>query len=155
MRCALRPHATYSSPRNAELEGTRAPKTLSTGQQSKAEQEKPRVLPAAWWGMLRVCTLGSSGVGTGTQDWAGADPRKRMRRFFETLYGCLARGARAVLQMYPEDAAQAQALTAAAMRAGFSGGLVRSLRTLPITFHEAVGYWMQGVTLHMKTGSSS
>ena len=47
-----------------------------------------------------------------------------MRRFFETLYGCLARGARAVLQMYPEDAAQAQALTAAAMRAGFSGGLV-------------------------------
>lgn len=29
-----------------------------------------------------------------------------MRRFFETLYACLVRGARAVLQMYPEDASQ-------------------------------------------------
>lgn len=29
-----------------------------------------------------------------------------MRRFFETLYACLARGARAVLQMYPENANQ-------------------------------------------------
>eukprot|EP00884_Botryococcus_braunii_P013576 jgi/Botrbrau1/22219/Bobra.168_1s0050.1 len=47
-----------------------------------------------------------------------------MRRFFETLYACLVRGARAVLQIYPEDASQAQLLTSAAMRAGFSGGLV-------------------------------
>lgn len=39
-------------------------------------------------------------------------------------YGCLARGARAVLQMYPENTAQAEMLTGAAMRAGFSGGLV-------------------------------
>jgi len=29
------------------------------------------------------------------------DPRKRLKRFFETLYGCLARGARAVLQVRP------------------------------------------------------
>ena len=40
-------------------------------------------------------------------DSRGADPRKRMRRFFETLYASLARGGRAVLQvklitMYPE-----------------------------------------------------
>ena len=47
-----------------------------------------------------------------------------MRRFFGTLYACLTRGGRAVLQIYPEDTAQAQALTSAAMRAGFSGGLV-------------------------------
>lgn len=47
-----------------------------------------------------------------------------MRRFFETLYSCLTRGARAVLQIYPENADQAQNLTAAAMKAGFSGGLV-------------------------------
>lgn len=39
-------------------------------------------------------------------------------------YGCLARGARAVLQMYPENAKQAEMLTSAAMRAGFTGGLV-------------------------------
>lgn len=47
-----------------------------------------------------------------------------MRRFFDTLYSCLNRGARAVLQIYPENAIQAQSLTTAAMRAGFSGGLV-------------------------------
>lgn len=40
------------------------------------------------------------------QDTKRADPRKRMRRFFETLYACLAQGARAVLQMYPENADQ-------------------------------------------------
>ena len=32
-------------------------------------------------------------------DSRGADPRKRMRRFFETLYASLARGGRAVLQV--------------------------------------------------------
>jgi hypothetical protein len=58
------------------------------------------------------------------QDFKGADPRKRMRRFFDTLYSSLNRGARAVLQIYPENAVQAQSLTMAAMRAGFSGGLV-------------------------------
>jgi hypothetical protein len=47
-----------------------------------------------------------------------------MRRFFETLYSSLAPGARAVLQIYPENADQAQNLTIAAMKAGFSGGLV-------------------------------
>jgi len=47
-----------------------------------------------------------------------------MRRFFDTLYSSLNRGARAVLQIYPENAVQASNLTTAAMRAGFSGGLV-------------------------------
>ena len=58
------------------------------------------------------------------QDRRGADPRRRMRRFFETLYSCLTRGGRAVLQIYPADSSQAEMLTSAAMRAGFSGGLV-------------------------------
>lgn len=57
-------------------------------------------------------------------DQTGHEPRKRMRRFFESLYACLHRGARAVLQIYPQDADQAQMLSSAAMRAGFSGGLV-------------------------------
>ncbi len=96
-------------------------------------------------------------------DSAGADPRRRMRRFFESLYASLTRGGRAVLQarcqnaphssslcspwgrsclpnphmdraarscvlhlpqIYPESPAQAEMLTSAAMRAGFTGGLV-------------------------------
>lgn len=32
-------------------------------------------------------------------DRSSHDPRRRMKRFFETLYACLARGARAVLQV--------------------------------------------------------
>ncbi|EFJ51182.1 hypothetical protein VOLCADRAFT_103561 [Volvox carteri f. nagariensis] len=57
-------------------------------------------------------------------DRTGHDPRKRMKRFFETLYMSLRRGARAVLQIYPENPQQAEMLVAAAMKVGFSGGLV-------------------------------
>jgi len=48
----------------------------------------------------------------------------RLKAFFGTLYRCLSRGARAVLQLYPENPAQLEMITAAAMRSGFSGGLV-------------------------------
>ncbi|MEW5304227.1 MAG: hypothetical protein WDW38_003596 [Sanguina aurantia] len=57
-------------------------------------------------------------------DKATHDPRKRLKRFFETLYACLRRGARAVLQMYPENSAQAEMIVSSAMKVGFSGGLV-------------------------------
>ena len=40
------------------------------------------------------------------QDNSKHDPRKRLKRFFETLYRCLAQGARAVLQIYPENIEQ-------------------------------------------------
>ena len=40
------------------------------------------------------------------QDKKGADARARLKRFFSSLYACLARGARAVLQIYPENAEQ-------------------------------------------------
>lgn len=53
-----------------------------------------------------------------------ADPRKRLRRFFETLYSCLRRGARAALQVYPSNPEQASMMVSAAMRAGFGGGIV-------------------------------
>lgn len=46
------------------------------------------------------------------------------RQFFGSLYKCLARGARAVLQIYPENAPQLEMISAAALRCGFSGGLV-------------------------------
>ncbi|KAJ7519041.1 hypothetical protein O6H91_20G020500 [Diphasiastrum complanatum] len=52
------------------------------------------------------------------------DPRKRLKCFFGSLYRCLARGSRAVLQMYPENGAQLEMISTAAMRSGFSGGLV-------------------------------
>ena len=52
------------------------------------------------------------------------DPRKRIAAFFRSLYRCLARGSRAVLQFYPENHAQAHMLTTAAMKVGFSGGLL-------------------------------
>ncbi len=57
-------------------------------------------------------------------DTSAHDPRKRLRRFFETLYASLAKGARAVLQIYPKNTEQASMITNAAMRVGFSGGLV-------------------------------
>lgn len=57
-------------------------------------------------------------------DTSKNEPRRRLRRFFETLYASLAKGARAVLQIYPENTDQAAMMTNAAMRAGFGGGLV-------------------------------
>lgn len=57
-------------------------------------------------------------------DKAGHEPRQRLKRFFSTLYRCLCRGARAVLQLYPSGPEQAEMITGAALRAGFSGGLV-------------------------------
>eukprot|EP00123_Amoebidium_parasiticum_P000576 comp11422_c0_seq1/m.5825 comp11422_c0_seq1/g.5825 ORF comp11422_c0_seq1/g.5825 comp11422_c0_seq1/m.5825 type:complete len:277 (-) comp11422_c0_seq1:5-835(-) len=51
-------------------------------------------------------------------------PKKRMQRFFATLYACMARGARAVFQFYPETPQQLELLTQAAMKAGFTGGVV-------------------------------
>ena len=57
-------------------------------------------------------------------DSSGAVPRLRLRRFFATLYAALKRGARAVLQIYPDSPQQAEMITSAAMKAGFSGGLV-------------------------------
>jgi len=53
-----------------------------------------------------------------------SNPRLRLHRFFQSLYRCLRRGARAVLQFYPQNGEQLQLITASAMRAGFGGGLV-------------------------------
>lgn len=51
-------------------------------------------------------------------------PAKRLHKFFSTLYSCLARGARAVFQFYPENSSQIELITQQSMRAGFTGGLV-------------------------------
>lgn len=57
-------------------------------------------------------------------DKSSHEPRLRLKAFFGTLYRCLARGARAVLQVYPENNAQRELILGFAMRAGFSGGVV-------------------------------
>lgn len=57
-------------------------------------------------------------------DKKGHDPFRRLKTFFLSLYSCLKTGARAALQFYPETTAQAEMITAAAVKAGFGGGLV-------------------------------
>jgi len=52
------------------------------------------------------------------------EPKKRITKFFQSLYNCLTRGGRAVLQFYPENAAQMELITGCAMKCGFTGGLV-------------------------------
>ena len=52
------------------------------------------------------------------------NPVQRLSKLFTTLYTCLARGARAVFQFYPEDSNQVELITRQAMKAGFTGGLV-------------------------------
>lgn len=57
-------------------------------------------------------------------DFTGANPYKRLNTFFSSLYHTLKRGAKAVLQWYPENAQQMEMITASAMRCGFTGGMV-------------------------------
>lgn len=57
-------------------------------------------------------------------DRSDHNPYQRLNAFFSTLYSSLRKSARAVLQFYPENVAQMELLTASAIRAGFSGGLL-------------------------------
>ncbi|KAM7274338.1 hypothetical protein ACFE04_029002 [Oxalis oulophora] len=52
------------------------------------------------------------------------NPLLRLKAFFSSLYRALARGARAVFQIYPESIAQRELILKSAMRVGFAGGLV-------------------------------
>ncbi|KXJ29094.1 probable 18S rRNA (guanine-N(7))-methyltransferase [Exaiptasia diaphana] len=52
------------------------------------------------------------------------NPVKRLYKFFTSLYGCLARGGKAVFQFYPESPNQVELITTQAMKAGFTGGIV-------------------------------
>ncbi|KAJ4845211.1 (guanine) methyltransferase [Turnera subulata] len=57
-------------------------------------------------------------------DKSSHEPRLRLKAFFGSLYKCLARGARAVFQVYPESVAQRELILRSAMYAGFAGGVV-------------------------------
>jgi 18S rRNA (guanine1575-N7)-methyltransferase len=52
------------------------------------------------------------------------DPRKRLVVFFQSLYSSLKRGGKAALQFYPENEDQIALITDAAMRCGFTGGVL-------------------------------
>ena len=51
-------------------------------------------------------------------------PQRRLKRFFESLFMCLARGGKAVFQLYPENDKQMHMIMNSAKRAGFGGGVV-------------------------------
>lgn len=57
-------------------------------------------------------------------DKSSHQPIARLKAFFGSLYRCLTRGARAVLQLYSDNASQSEMIMKAAMRAGFAGGVV-------------------------------
>lgn len=50
--------------------------------------------------------------------------KKRLSRFFSSLYNCLKRTSRAVLQFYPQNPDQAVLIASCASGVGFTGGLV-------------------------------
>jgi 18S rRNA (guanine1575-N7)-methyltransferase len=50
--------------------------------------------------------------------------KKRLCKFFSTLYDCLVRGSRAVIQLYPETPEQMELISSCAMKSGFGGGWV-------------------------------
>ena len=52
------------------------------------------------------------------------NPWKRCLKFFQSLYESIRIGGRAVLQFYPDGKHQLEMITSAAMKSGFSGGLV-------------------------------
>jgi len=54
----------------------------------------------------------------------GQIPKRRLLRFFSSLYTVLRRGGRAVLQFYPETAEQAILISECAAKVGFAGGIV-------------------------------
>jgi 18S rRNA (guanine1575-N7)-methyltransferase len=51
-------------------------------------------------------------------------PKKRLNRFFNSLFVALRHGAKAVLQFYPENDEQMNMITSCALKAGFTGGVV-------------------------------
>jgi len=54
----------------------------------------------------------------------GQVPKKRLIRFFSSLYEVLRRGGRAALQFYPETAEHAILISECAAKVGFAGGIV-------------------------------
>ncbi|SPQ96647.1 18S rRNA (guanine(1575)-N(7))-methyltransferase Bud23 C-terminal domain-containing protein [Plasmodiophora brassicae] len=52
------------------------------------------------------------------------NPKQRLTKFFQSLYNCLKRGARAVFQFYPESGSAIEMISSSALQCGFGGGVV-------------------------------
>ncbi|ELP92143.1 hypothetical protein EIN_381000 [Entamoeba invadens IP1] len=57
-------------------------------------------------------------------DKRSQNPLSRLRKLFESLFGCMKRGSRCVFQLYPESHFDLEMITNAAAKAGFTGGVV-------------------------------
>ncbi|CUM64017.1 uncharacterized protein PRCAT00001605001 [Priceomyces carsonii] len=57
-------------------------------------------------------------------DSSSFDPKRRLMRFFNTLYASLKRGGKFVAQFYPMNDEQTESILGAAKVAGFGGGLI-------------------------------
>ena len=75
-------------------------------------------------GMFDGCISVSAVQWLCNADRSSHNPVRRLRRLFETLFACMKRSARVVIQLYPETPAQMDMITSSAMRAGFTGGLL-------------------------------
>lgn len=76
--------------------------------------------PGVFDGAISISTIQWLCVASRKND----NPFKRICKFFQSLYECLSIGARAVLQFYPDGKHQLEMITSAALKAGFSGGLI-------------------------------
>ena len=59
-----------------------------------------------------------------TAEKKSQNPVKRLNKFFQSLYSCLIKGARCAFQFYPSNPEQVQMITNAAMKNGFTGGMI-------------------------------
>ena len=57
-------------------------------------------------------------------DQKNHNPVERLRKLFESLFGILKRGSRAVFQLYPEKSEHLEMINTASAKAGFTGGFV-------------------------------
>lgn len=76
--------------------------------------------PGVFDGVISISTIQWLCVASKKSD----NPFKRCCKFFQSLYDCLRIGGRAVLQFYPDGKHQLEMITTAAMKSGFSGGLI-------------------------------
>ena len=75
-------------------------------------------------GMFDACVSISAIQWLCTAEKTSHHPFKRLSTFFTALYRAMVRGARCVFQFYPESAEQLEMITTAAMKSGFTGGLI-------------------------------
>ena len=76
--------------------------------------------PGVFDGAISISTIQWLCVASRKND----NPFKRCCKFFQSLYNSLCIGGRAVLQFYPDGKHQLEMITSAAMKSGFSGGLI-------------------------------